>query len=187
MAGSLPGVAQGEFKVYAETNQALAGSSFRVEFRLENAEGRNFNPPDFGGLQVLSGPSRSMQTSVINGRTSFSTGYEYILSGTRPGKYRIGSASIVAGGQVRKTKPLEVEILTPSSRADRVADYFIRAELSSQKAYTGQQVILKYRLYTRVNIDNIEVVSSPDKDPFYRDIIATGDGDPERVVEKGEE
>lgn len=187
MAGSLPGVAQGEFKVYAETNQALAGSSFRVEFRLENAEGRNFNPPDFGGLQVLSGPSRSMQTSVINGRTSFSTGYVYILSGTRPGKYRIGSASIVAGGQVRKTKPLEVEILTPSSRADRVADYFIRAELSSQKAYTGQQVILKYRLYTRVNIDNIEVVSSPDMDPFYRDFIATGDGDPERVVERGVE
>jgi len=180
-------IAQGEFKVYAETKQALAGSSFRIEFRLENAEGRNFSPPDFGGLKLLSGPSRSMQTSIINGHTQYSTGYVYILAGTRPGKYRIGAASIAVGSLVLKTKPLEIEILSPSSKAGQAADYFVRAELSSKKAYTGQQVLLTYRLFTRVSIDNIEVVSSPDLDPFYRDYIATGDGDPKRVVEKGVE
>jgi len=63
------------FVAEVETQQALVGSPFNIEFSLKNAEGTGFSAPDFGGLQVLGGPSRSMQTKVINGRNSSSIGY----------------------------------------------------------------------------------------------------------------
>ncbi|MBK9271436.1 MAG: protein BatD [Saprospiraceae bacterium] len=180
-------ISQSNFRAISETKQALSGSSFRVEFRLENEEGKQFAPPDFGGLQIVSGPSRSMQTSVINGRTSFSVGYVYILAGTKPGKYRIGPATILVGSKMKRTDPMEIEIVAQQSKAGQFRDFFIRAEISSRQAYVGQQLLLKYRIYTRVNVTNIDVVSSPKLEAFYREHIATGDGQPHRVIENGVE
>lgn len=179
--------AQSNFRVIAETQQALVGSSFRVEFRLENEEGKQFAPPDFGGLQVVSGPSRSMQTSIINGRTSFSVGYIYILAATKAGKYKIGPASIIVGSQIKKTSPLTIEIVGQQTQTKQFKEFFIRAELSDQKVYIGQQLTLKYRIFSRVGIDNIDVVSSPKLDAFYKEFIATGDGQPQRMIENGVE
>lgn len=177
--------AQTRFKAICETRQALAGSSFRIEFRLENAEGRQFNPPDFGGLQLLSGPSRSMSTSVINGRMSSSMGYVYTLAGAKPGKYRIAAASIMVGSQLLRSEPIEIEILPANMKSDHSQEYFIKAEINTKKAFVGQQLILKYKIYTRVNIDNIELAAPANLGEFYKEYIATGDGNPHRVVENG--
>ncbi len=163
--------AQVSFEASCDTRQCLTGSSFNVEFRLNNAEGTGFQAPDFGGLMVVGGPSRSMSTTIINGRMSSSIGYVYTLMGTRPGKYTIGQAKINVSGKILKSGPLEIVIVKGASASksekgsQSKAEVFIRISTNKDEYFLGQQIILTTKLYTQVNIDNIESVKSklPDK------------------------
>lgn len=175
------------FVAEVETRQALVGSPFNIEFSLKNAEGSGFTAPDFGGLQVIAGPSRSMQTTVINGRMSSSIGYVYSLVGTKPGTYIISPAKIRTGSKVLNTQPITIQIIQASKSAQTGKNYYIEATLSNEKAYIGQQVILTYKLYTRESIRNIEVVSSPKLEDFYKEYIANGDGNPKREIIHGQD
>ncbi|MBK7304138.1 MAG: protein BatD [Saprospiraceae bacterium] len=175
------------FVAEVETRQALVGSPFNIEFSLKNAEGSGFTAPDFGGLQVIAGPSRSMQTTVINGRMSSSIGYVYSLVGTKPGTYIISPAKIRTGSKVLNTQPITIQIIQASKSAQNGKNYYIEATLSNEKAYIGQQVILTYKLYTRESIRNIEVVSSPKLEDFYKEYIANGDGNPKREIIHGQD
>lgn len=55
-----------------------------------------------------SGQSRSF--SVINGKTSVKSRFEYILSPRFAGKSTVGAFSIEVGGQIYKTEPIEIEV-----------------------------------------------------------------------------
>lgn len=160
--------AQIRFEAMTDARQSLAGSPFNVEFRLSNAEGTGFKPPDFGGLQIVGGPSRSMSTTIINGSMTSSTGYVYTLVSTRPGKFTIGPACINVSGKWMNSQPLTVEIVK-SQRSTRhqedtqegvEGEIFVKATTDQKAYYIGQQIVVRYKLYTQVNIDNIESFKS---------------------------
>ncbi len=159
--------AQIRFEAMTDARQSLAGSPFNVEFRLSNAEGTGFKPPDFGGLQIVGGPSRSMSTTIINGSMTSSTGYVYTLVSTRPGKFTIGPARIKVSGQWLSTQPLTVEIVKGQTSARHQetqtgseGEIFVKATTDQKEYYRGQQIVVRFKLYTQVNIDNIESFKS---------------------------
>ena len=159
--------AQIRFEAMTDARQSLAGSPFNVEFRLSNAEGTGFKPPDFGGLQIVGGPSRSISTTIINGSMTSSTGYVYTLVSTRPGKFTIGPARINVSGKWLSTQPLTVEIVKgqasarhQETQAGSEGEIFVKATTDQKEYYRGQQIVVRYKLYTQVNIDNIESFKS---------------------------
>ena len=56
-------------KVSADKNPALVGEQIVLEYSIDK-QAKNFKSPNFQGLQVLSGPNPSSQTSItiINGK-----------------------------------------------------------------------------------------------------------------------
>lgn len=187
----LPLLGMGQTRFYAKTDarEVLVNSFVQVEFVLENASGKDFIPPDFSPLQVVSGPSTSSQISIINGRRTEKKAYGFTLLANKAGVYTIGSASIKAGGKVYKTETLEIKIIdrrSSSGGTDQMEEVFVRAEVSDTTAYPGQQLLLRYVLYTTKRVSSYNYLSNPDYEGFYVQEINTRD-DVERRVLNGVE
>lgn len=189
---SLPGAAQQQpapvFEAYADAREVVLNSYFEVTFTLKNGEGRNFNAPSFRDFTVVSGPARSMSTSIVNGQVSREMSYSYSLKPRRPGRLTIGSATIEAGGKTLKTDP--VEIVAVEGKTGEEGDgeeFFVRAELSTKEAYIGQQVNLDYKLYTTIDIESYNVLEESDYPGFYVEDLRQFDGRIIREVINGQQ
>ncbi len=166
-------IGQVRFTARAEASKVLAKSPFKVTFELKNAQGRSFTPPDFKGFEVLSGPSRMNMINIINGHRTLSTSYSYEIMATRPGKYTIGAARILADGQIRKTNPIGITVVKgkPSTTAGKdnsqALSTIIRLETDTGSYYVGQQIILSLKLLTSQNILDYDVGFNPDFTDAY--------------------
>lgn len=159
-----------QFVADANAKTTVLNSYFDVTFTLENANGNNFTPPSFKNFAVISGPSRSAQTTIINGKASQKLSYSYTLQPKKIGTFNIGSAQITAQGKKYTTKPLSIKVVEGKKNAQGVAaesEYFVKAEATTTDAKIGQQVIVDFKLYTTVNIDSYNVLSEPEYAGFY--------------------
>ncbi len=182
------------FYAQADARQIVVDNYFQVTFTLENANGDSFTPPDFGVLEVLSGPSQSSQVSIINGRRSQKISFGYGLTVSKPGKHTIQGASINVAGKVYRSKPITIEAIAgkPGSKnnASGVAgladtDIFIEAVVDQDTGHIGQQITLKYVLYTTKDVRSINLAKKPDFDGFFAQEINNYRERSERVVRDG--
>jgi len=158
------------FEAIANAKKVAIGNVFDVTFTLKNARGQNFKAPNFSSWQVISGPSSSMSTQIINGRMTQEMGYSYTLMPKKQGRFAIGAATIQVNGKTYKTKPLQVQVIkgkNVSSLQGTNKEAFVRAEPNVSEAYIGQQVLVDYKLYTVVNIENYQTVAEPEYDGFF--------------------
>ena len=166
--------AQVRFVATTQARQVVVNGVFEVSFTLENAEGRDFQPPPFTSFEVISGPSMSMSTTIINGRRSQSRSYRYTLMAEQEGIFTIGPATIRTGSQVLATDPLTVEVV--KGRAGTTSDgqtvptdeeVFLRMVVDTTKAHPGQQLRIDYKLYTTVNIRNYSTLKEDGYEDFF--------------------
>lgn len=101
-----------KFTVTVSTDSILMDNYFEVKFKLENADGQNFEAPDFNEhFNVVSGPNFSTNVSMINGYMTQSMTITYYLEPREIGSYYIMPASVKAKGEVLETAPLEVMVV----------------------------------------------------------------------------
>ncbi|MFM9950370.1 MAG: BatD family protein [Saprospiraceae bacterium] len=161
------------FEARSDARQIVLGGFFEVVFTLKNGAGDNFQPPGFSDFQVISGPNALRSTSIVNGRVSREMGFAYTLAPKRIGKFTIGSATIRVDGQTLRTQPLRVEIIKAKKGKEKEGEQvFLRAELNTEEAYPGQQILLDYKLYFKdKNIEASDIVLESDYQGFFaRDI-----------------
>lgn len=159
------------FEVITDAQSVLQNSSFQLSFRLNNAQGSNFNAPDFSPFQVIAGPARSMQTSIINGAMTSSIGYVYTLACNQVGSFTIKPANILVNGKVLYSKPITIKVVKAQANAGTGAEIIVKALLDKTEAYLGEQICLTYKLYTQVNIDNMEMGTRPNLDAFQNQAV----------------
>jgi len=167
------------FEAYADAKQVLLKSYFDVTFTVYNADGKNFRPPPFSQFTVISGPSRSVSTTIINGQMSKEIGITYTLQPKRTGNFTIGEAQITVGKKVLSTKPLTIKVVEGSQSNGSQEEVYIKALPSTTDVWVGQQVILDYKLFTAVQIETHNVISESDYQGFYAQDIRRYDS---RVV-----
>jgi hypothetical protein len=144
------------------------------------------------GFKVVSGPSVGTQLQWINGRTSSSKSFSYILIPEREGQFTIDPVEVQAGGKTYKTQPIQIRVTsapasrspqlqrqTPFSSFDPFEDenpptrqsigdaLIVRAELDRNSGYPGQQVTLTYRIFTQVQITGIQLQENPPLSGFW--------------------
>ncbi len=165
--------AQVQFTASVDSKQVPVGEVFEIKFTLDNGQGTNFRPPAFGEFNVVSGPNRMNSMTIVNGSSHSSESYSYVLQAKREGIFTLGSASIDIKGKTYTTSPLSITAekgrrQTPNDVKGGKEEIFIRAEISSNTAYIGQQLILDYKLYTRANISGVSRVNESKYDGFYK-------------------
>lgn len=182
-------------KVIAK-QQVSVGEQFKIAFEV-NTEGKKFTAPSFDGFTVVGGPFNSSSSSVqiVNGsmtRTVSNT-YSYVLRAEREGAFTIGSASITVGGDVVKSDPFTVTVLTDASSAGMTAqggssqgnvssgqnrqgtndpqisgqDLFLKVIPAKRSIYVGEPVVLTYKLYTRLPVSQLSISKMPSYGGFW--------------------
>jgi len=169
----------------ATKSMVQVGEQFQIFFSV-NADGSNFLSPDFGSLSVLSGPNRSSSSSIqyINGRMSQSTqlSFTFIVMATKEGTIDIPPATIRVDGKRYKSNGLSVKVVKANVRAQtqnrgsravqngssgnstgsssgsvKRNDIYIKALVSNKNPFLGEQVIVTYRIYTKIPVSNLSV------------------------------
>jgi len=167
--------AQGiKFYVQTDAREILDNSYVDVEFVLENGDGKNFRPPSFKDFRIIAGPNRSSSMSIVNGKMSKKMSYGYTLRPLKTGSLIIGAAAIESFTGILYTETLTVEVVkaNESTKRDK-RDYFVETSLSDTTAYIGQQLILSYKLYTRLDIRSYNIDAGSDFEGFYTQPINT--------------
>ncbi len=166
--------------------QVGVGEQFQISYSL-NASGGNFRSPEIREFAVLSGPNQSSSMTFVNGSMSQTLSYSYILAGQREGKFTIGPASIVVNGKTISSKSLVIEVVkNPAAQQgqggqnrgqDQAAgdnnDLFIRASVDKSKVYVGEQLLVTFKIYTKVSIVQNALTKAPVFNGFWsEDIIS---------------
>lgn len=151
----------------------LSGSNIDMNAVLELPDMKD-------SFDILRGPSRSQNISIINGRQSSSLTIQYVLSPKKTGTLEIGAATIVQNKKTYGTTPISIEVLTVSTPSqqgvqgpqnaqgnDTQPDVFLRAEVDKETAYLGEQITISYKLYTRLNISGYEISQQPSFTGFW--------------------
>ncbi|MDV6167823.1 BatD family protein [Flavobacterium sp. DG1-102-2] len=176
--------AQVEFKAVPSKTSLGINERLIVEFSV-NADGDNFTPPQFPGFKV-SGPYQTVSNSWINGKTSFSKGYKYLLIPTAKGSFTIGSATIEVDGKELKTAPLKIKVGEAIAGADpnpyannqqhqqemqqNTSDgVHLVAEVSKTNPYVNEPVTVVYKIYVSpsTSVSGWKEVASPQYNDFW--------------------
>ena len=182
--------------------QVFVGERFQVVFE-SNAEGRNFQAPSFEGFNVVGGPFTSTSSSiqVVNGSISRTTrnSYTFALQAIQEGTFRIGSASLTVSGDKVSSEPFEIKVLPDdgshaysggggsssnqgqsqqNTNDPQVSgkDLFLRCIPSKKSVYVGEQVVLTYKLYTKVPVSSVSLSKVPSYAGFWTKDISDDSG-----------
>jgi hypothetical protein len=178
------------FYASVSKTRVTVGEQIQLSF-VVNGNGSNFRPPDLSEFAVYSGPNQSTSMQIINGNVSQSLTIYYVIAAKQEGKFTVGSASIVANGKKHDTKPIQIEAVKGAAGAnpqggnrqqggnaqdgdypqDMSSNVFMLASVSKNKVYQGEQLIVTYKVYTRVNIVDNAMTKAPTFDGFWSEDI----------------
>lgn len=175
--------------------KVAVGEVFQIAFTLEG-QGSNLTYPNLKDFDVYSGPNQSQSMSMVNGNFSQSTTISLFIAAKKEGKFIIGPATVMAGGQKLETKPITIEAVkaaaqqqstnsnqqsnttqqqqqnTPQEKNQYASaisddDLFVRTYLSKTKCYLGEQLTLTQKVYSRVDLRGFQNVKFPQYNGFW--------------------
>ena len=159
------------------------GENFRLVYVIGTQDASDIhmgNIPE--ALELITGPFRSSQSSyqVINGHasSSSSTTYTFILCATKSGTYTIPAATVVANGHRYTSHAVKINVTGKSVSANSTPkmhesgageprmrsagsaisgkDLFIKVTASKNKVYEQEPVVLTYKVYTLVDLNELK-------------------------------
>ncbi len=175
-------VAGGNIRLIGSTkNVVRVGETFQVIYEL-NTEAGGFIQPNFGGLQVLSGPNVSSSSSIqfINGHMSqsYNITYTFLVRATQTGNITISPAYVTVKRRRYTSEKLHVKVVkvstantqqryngnanntgSPKSNNSHVSseDVYVKASVNNAHPWLGQQIIITYEIYTKVPVSNLSI------------------------------
>ncbi len=175
-------------------SQVAVGERFRISFSV-NTRPSEFSPPAFENFRLISGPSQSSSSSVqiINGNITqtHSYTYTYVLEATNEGSFTIGSATVKYNNREYTSNPVSISVTEGQARQSQQQrpaqqhrqqdqaisqdDIFIRAYASNNSPFLGEQVIVNYRIYTRVNVAQYSFEKIPGFQGFWAEELGVSD------------
>ncbi len=162
------------------------GERFQITYTL-NADGKEFRTPDMKDFMVISGPHTSQSSSIqiINGKVSRSVENTFTLYvvGNKEGIFTIPPATIKVDGKEYKSNELKIQVVKSNNQAQQQGnrgnsnvnrgssssntstdikdDVFIRVVVDKRNPMLGEQVLVTYKLYYRVNISSPQFNKEP--------------------------
>lgn len=181
-----------QFRVSADKTTVEQNERFQIYYEFDATDLnaiKSFQPPSFKGLNVISGPNQSTSMQIINGQMSASITFSFILYGKNIGTFTISPATIIYQGKEYSSGSLTINV-TKSSGAktspgasntqsdvsmDEIAkNVFIIASADKSTAYKGEQILVTYKLYTKLDISSPQISKLPTYKDFWAEEIETG-------------
>lgn len=159
----------------------VVGQQFRLTYQVNSANVSEPNIPNIDNIRVLAGPYSSTQQSYqnINGKVSSSVQitFTYILVIDREGEYNIPGSAITVDGKRVTSNSVKITALPGNGNSARnqqqqyisnhsqagnsqqrasSEDLFVLATLNKTRVYEQEAVLLTYKIYSAVNLRNLD-------------------------------
>lgn len=177
-----------EVQVDISPKQPVIDEPFEIIFSIKtDSEAQPFISFNPGHAQVLGRESRgvSINTSIINGNftTERTLRYAYSAVTNRSGTLYLRDIKVDIDGDSVELEPIRVNVLAerPTPR-----DIFALAEVSTEDAYVGEGVDVRYYLYYRTSIVGREIEQFPRLDNMIKRIHMPGRDSVETVKYQGQ-
>ena len=159
--------------VSVDKNPVIIGEQILVKFTADS-KAKDFKGPNFSGLRVLSGPNSSSSSSYsfVNGesKSEITTTFSYYLSATKEGSYTITPASVYANKKTISSKPLTINVVKGKKQENNsiAKNLFITVKTNKRNIMVGEQIIVSYKLHTRLELENTELSQLPNLNGFWK-------------------
>ncbi|MFQ5718090.1 MAG: BatD family protein [Acidobacteriota bacterium] len=146
------------------------------------------NPPSLAGLadwSIINGPAISSQFRYVNGESSTSRSFTWVLAPSSAGRLTIPPLAVEVDGTRLTTAPVQVLVSDPArggptpdaSEPDATGparapaeELFFRTVLDPPDPYVGQQAVLRYDLYTRADVVSVpQAQETPNYPNFWKE------------------
>ncbi|MCC7430124.1 protein BatD [bacterium] len=161
---------------------------FEVELRISGSAGGDLPVPNLPNLNsfadlISQSAPESSNFSWINGKTERSVTklYSIVYLAKKEGKFSIPSVSVNFDGKNYRTEPLEIQVVKGgNNKFDSTRNLFVTAETDKKEYFVNEQITVRYKIYTLVNISNIAGFQVPD----YTGVITETLNQPSRLETK---
>ncbi len=185
-------MAQVKFETSLSQSKVSLGERVKITYNL-NSSGKSFRGPQLRDLQILSGPNQSQSSQWINGKSTTSISFSYIVVPTKTGKITIPGASIRSGGKNLTSNAVVLQVIkgsnsrTQSNGNNRTKqdqkqpgnevndNLFIKLYIDKKDVFIGEQITATYQIYTRVNIVNNGINKLPAYNGFFAEEVELKD------------
>ena len=173
----------------AQAPQAVVvGERFRITYKVNTRDAKEFRAPDMKSIQILTGPatSTSSSTTIINGQRTSSTTitYTFTVVASEEGDIELDGATIKANGNQVTSNKLTIKVLPPDqtvqnqggqgqgSAAGRqqssgqgtssvgADDLFMLVSVDKTTVYEQEALLLTYKIYKLPSVD-LQTMSRP--------------------------
>lgn len=160
----------------------VSGERFRITYKVNTRDAKEFRAPDMKNIQILTGPatSTSSSTTIINGKVENSTTITYTFTAVAydEGEIQLDGATIKAGGKQITSNKLTINVLPPdqasqaqsgqgqgsSQNAGRQSsgqgsqtvgadDLFMLATVDKTTVYEQEALLLTFKIYKLPSVD----------------------------------
>lgn len=203
MMAAVPALAQSKFSCSAQVNRTSVplGENVVLTVSAEGDVGWSvdFKLPDLQGVRLQSGGT-NQSMSVINGKPRTSVSRTWYLTVETENDFTIGPVTITSSGgecttkamRIKVTPPLPPKNIPPATTGNRVPataipdvgstgsqsgkpgdDIFLTLDTDVDEAWAGQQVILTFRYWRRIQPWNNPSYMAPRTEGFWREDLGS--------------
>ncbi len=140
-----------KIEITASQTEITIDDQVLLSVRVTDAVGAEPELPALDGFRVTPAGQES-QVSFVNGRSSSSIGYRFLLTPLRTGTFEVGRATITVDDVEHSSQPFSIRVLEASATPVEQRDLFVTARVSTTTPYVGQQLIHTWRFYRRVQV-----------------------------------
>ncbi len=169
-----------EFTAIVSKKNVEVGEEFQIIFSA-NGSASEFKAPNLLGLRKISGPNKSSSSSmqIINGtiNSSKTTSFSYYVSALSEGELTIPAATIKIEGKKIQSQPIKITVkkADPNKKSGfKIGDNVkVEVEVSRRNIFQGEQVLVSYKLFSKINLADISITQFPNLNGFWNEEIET--------------
>ncbi len=168
-----------DLRVELNPPRPVAGEVFQVYFRIftdsDEEPAVNFSP---GNVEVVGKSNQGVSTRTVysNGRLTVTREQTvvYELVAAKPGTASLRDITVQLGARTLRHPALSMTIL---AEPKETGDVFVMADVPKKNLYLGEGVLVRYYLYSKVPVSNLDIKRYPKLDKFLKRFIQ----EPERT------
>jgi len=169
------------FKAIASKTKLGVNQRLKISYEVDKQGADNFQVPNFRNFTIISGPSSSVSQSWVNGKSTFSRKYIYILQPKKIGTFVVPSATVTYNGEKFNSNTLKIYVTQKIELPDdpNNPEYLIKqgvhlvTEVSKSNPYFGESVFVSYKLYVKntLGVRDVKLSGIPQFSGFWNQQI----------------
>jgi hypothetical protein len=166
-----------EIKIEINPDKPVVGEVFQAYFRIFTQEDTepsiNFNP---SRVEVVGKSNQGVSTRTVyaNGKLSVSREmtYVYDLIAPKTGTVFLRDITVQLGSKTIRHPMVSINVLKEPAVQPEV---FVMADVPKTKLFLGEGIVVRYYLYSKVNINNLDVKKYPKLNSFLKRFLQEPD------------